>query len=336
MAELLKSKRIFFPSGKQREFLLQSKNDLCCTWKILAKIAGTGVHNLAGWRNEKNSMSLHALERICKKRNREIPTDIVIKDAYWHVTKGAKAGGKAIVKKYGIIGGDQEYRKKKWQAWWEKEGKFKPSEITKALPFKKPILSEELAEFVGIVLGDGGISKYQITITLNSVTDKAYFQFVKKLIKNLFGIPVGLYSDSRSLAERIVISRTALVSYLTDTLGLKQGNKVKQQVDIPRWIMENRQYSIACVRGLIDTDGCTIIHRYRSKGKRYSYKKVGFTSRSHPLIHSVSDILLNLGIKHRIMKNRWDIRIEAIKDVEKYFQLVGTHNPKHLKRYKMA
>jgi hypothetical protein len=37
-----------------------------------------------------------------------------------------------------------------------------------------------------------------------------------------------------------------------------------------------------------------------------------------------------------MMKNGWDIRIEARKDVEKYFQMVGTHNPKHLKRYKVS
>lgn len=336
MAELLKSKRVFFPPGEQEEFLLQSKSDLCCTWKNLAEISGISVHNLAGWRNEKNSMSLVAVEKICKKRDMEIPKEIIIKDAYWYVTKGAKAGGKAIVKKYGVVGGDQEYRKKKWREWWEKEGKSKPSKITQALPFKEPIFSEELAEFVGIVLGDGGISKHQLTVTLNSVTDKEYLRFVQNLIEKLFKIPIGFYSHNQSLAKRLVISRTALVSYLISTIGLEKGNKVKQQVGIPQWIKENRRYSIACLRGLIDTDGCTIIHKYLSKGKKYCYKKVSFTNRSYPLILSASDILSSIGIKHRIAKDKWDVRIEAKKDVEKYFQVVGTHNPKHWKRYKIA
>jgi intein/homing endonuclease len=279
---------------------------------------------------------MYTVERICQERCADIPKGISVKERYWYVSKGASAGGRAILEKYGSVGGDPEYRKKKWREWWEKEGKFHPSKITQPLSFKKPAFSKDLAEFVGIILGDGGISRNQITVSLNRVTDREYSIFVRKLIQKLFDIPMGLYVSKRSLVDRIVISRTALVSYLTDVLGLMNGNKVRQQVDVPEWVMRNQSYAISCVRGLIDTDGCIIIHRYLSKGKEYHYKKIGFTSRSHPLLRSVSVILSDLRIKHRMMKNGWDIRIEARKDVEKYFQMVGTHNPKHLKRYKVS
>lgn len=336
MAEQLNSKRVIFPSGEQSKFLFQSKEEFFGTWENLAEISKTSVRNLSGWRNEKNSMSLFAVEQICKRRKIKMPRNIVIKDAYWYAKKGAVAGGRAIVKKYGVVGGNQEYRKKKWREWWEREGKFKPSKITQTLPFKKPKFSKDLAEFVGIMLGDGGISNHQFTVTLNTITDKNYSEFVQKLIKDLFEVSVGIYYNKQSLAERIVVSRTDLILYLIDAVGLEEGNKVRQQVDIPLWVKGNRHYSVACLRGLIDTDGCIILHQYLSKGKRYCYKKIGFTSRSYPLLKSASDILLILGIKHRIMKNGWDIRIEARKDVEKYFQVVGTHNPKHWNRYKMA
>lgn len=335
MAEQLNSKRVIFPKGKQKEFLLQSKEDFFGTWEKLAEVAGTSERNLNDWRNEKISMSLFAVEQICKKREREIPENIVIKDAYWYTKQGSSAGGKAVLKKYGIVGGDPEQRKKKWREWWEREGHLNPSKITKALPFKKPIFSEDLAEFVGIMLGDGGMSDYQFTVTLHRITDKKYSLFVRRLIKKLFDVQVGEYCDKKFLADSLVVSRVGIVKYCED-LGLKKGSKVRQQVDIPSWVKKNQCYSIACLRGLIDTDGCIILHKYLSKGKRYCYKKIGFTSRSHPLLQSASGTLLILGIKHRIMKNGWDIRIEARKDVEKYFQIVGTHNPKHLERYKMA
>lgn len=336
MAESLNCQRVFFPPGEQRNFILSAKKDLRATWEDLGLIAGTGARNLIGWKNEKNSMTLAAVRRICKKKNCEMPEGIVLKSAYWYVEKGAKAGGKALVEKYGTVGGDEEYRKKKWREWWEREGKFKPSLITEPLPFKKPEFSEELAEFVGILLGDGGISEHQITITLNSVTDKEYLGFVRKLVERLFEIPMGFYSHKKSLARRIVISRTALISYLIDTIGLEKGNKVRQQVDIPQWVKENRQYSIACVRGLIDTDGCAIIHQYFSKGKKYRYVKVGFTSRSHPLLKSVGRTLSELGIGYRIMKDGFSIRIESQDSVKKYFEIVGTSNKKHEIRYKIA
>ncbi len=336
MAEQLKSKRVFFPTGKQAEFLLQSRKCLDCTWQEVAEICRTSTRNLSGWRCEKPSMTLSALEAICQKRKIVLPDSIVVKDAYWYTKKGASFGGRAIMEKYGKVGGDENYRKKKWQEWWEKEGKLNPSKITKPLPFTKPKFSADLAEFVGIMLGDGGISDHQITVTLNRVTDRKYFGFVEKLIKQLFDVSVTAYAHKKSLAQRVVVSRVTLVKYLVSVVGLHEGSKVRQQVDIPAWIKESSLYSIACLRGLIDTDGCIILHRYRSKGKRYCYKKIGFTSRSHPLLQSVSDILLILGIKHRILKNKWDIRIEAQEEVKKYFQVVGTHNPKHLKRYILA
>jgi intein/homing endonuclease len=204
------------------------------------------------------------------------------------------------------------------------------------LPFKKPEFSEELAEFVGIMLGDGGMSEHQMTVTLHRVTDKAYSLYVRRLIKKLFGLKAGIYCDRQFLADSIVISRTNLVKYSMERLGLKKGNKVRQQVDIPLWVKGNERYRVACLRGLVDTDGCVILHKYLSKGKAYCYKKIGFTSRSYPLLSSVSTILLGIGIRHRIMKNGWDIRIEAREEVEKYFRVVGTSNPKHWKRYKMA
>lgn len=114
---------------------------------------------------------------------------------------------------------------------------------------------------------------------------------------------------------------------------VEKGNKVRQQVDIPEWVKKKRPYAIACLRGLIDTDGCVIIHRYRSRGKLYRYGKIGYTSRSFPLLTAASGILSELGIGHRMMKGGYDIRIEAMEEVKKYFQIVGTSNPKHLKRY---
>lgn len=333
MAELLNYKRAFFPKGKQRAFILESKADLGCTWTDFAALAKTSVRNLSGWRAEKNSMSLHAVQEICKKRCMKLPTTIVVRDAFWNASTAAKVGGKAIIKKYGKVGGNETYRKQKWHDWWRREGKYKQNSITHPQSFKKAHPSPRLAEFFGIMLGDGGMNTYQFTITLNTVTDKAYLKFVTELIENLFDVPVGIRILQGVAATRIFVSRVTLISYL-NSLGLTKGNKITRQIDIPLWILHNDSYARACLRGLIDTDGCIILHRYRSKGSVYHYTKIGFTSRSQPLVDSVCTILSHLEIKHRVMKNGYDVRIEACKDVERYFRIVGTHNLKHLKRYK--
>ncbi len=109
---------------------------------------------------------------------------------------------------------------------------------------------------------------------------------------------------------------------------------MKQRFDIPDWIKENRDYMIACIRGLVDTDGSVFTHRYRVNGKMYAYKKIYFSSSSPPLIKTVHDFLTNEGFYARISKAGVHIRIESIAGVKRYMEIIGSSNPKHWKRYK--
>lgn len=335
MAESLKSKRVkFIKTGDQGRFLLNAKNELDLSHDQFSRKLGVCSRTLRDWEKEKFNMSLGAVNFICKKLKIKIPKNIEILDNYWYVVKGAKKGGINNYKKYGVVGGDQKIRKEKWQEWWDKEGKFnKHSVIGKRMPIKKPRRSAELAEFVGIVLGDGGISEMQVTITLHRITDREYSFFVRKLIKKLFGVVPGEYCNLSALADSIVVSRKELVEFCVQGLGLKVGNKIKNQVDIPDWIKNNKKYFIACVRGLVDTDGSIYNHKYISGGKKYSYKKISFTSLSKPLARSVYAFLKENNINPGLYKEK-DVKLESQADVARYFSIFGSHNPKHLKRYK--
>ena len=323
--------RVFFPKGAQKKFIntILSKVSV----KEAAELCNLSERTIRDWRREKFLMDLDALRKICKEIGIRLPSNIELRDDYWYVAHGSSAGGTAVLKKYGRIGGDPEYRKKKWYEWWEREGKYKKHPIINIVkPIRKPPFSGELAEFVGIVLGDGGITQRQITITFHSKDEKEYSEFVTNLIKSLFDVPVGIYYDKKYFALDLNISRSELVRFCIEKLGLKQGNKIKQQVDIPDWIKQNKLYSIACLRGLIDTDGCVFIHRYKVNGKWYSYKKLAFTNYSKPLQESVFNILENIGLNPRLAQGR-DVRLDGIEDMQKYFQLVGFNNTRHLKRY---
>jgi len=326
------SKRVLFKPKEQKKFLNQSKKITGLSWVELAQLLKISNRTLTDWKREKFSMSLKAVKLLSKRAGLRFPENVEVKNPFWYVYKGAKIGGFAVYKKYGYIGGDPEKRKKKWYEWWEREGKYKKHPfINVCIPIKKPRKSKELAEFIGIAIGDGGISKYQIVITLHKIDDLEYSKFVNNLMKKLFGISPSIYYRPNYSVINITISRVELVKFFVK-MGLRIGNKIQQGINIPKWIKNNNRYKIACLRGLIDTDGSIIIHKYRSRGKYYTYKKIGFTSRSPFLLKSVSEILNGLNIKHRFMK-RYDIRIEAKEDVKNYFKIVGTHNPKHLKRY---
>ena len=324
------SKRVKFASGAQTRFIVYLEKTLALGLIDLAKIAEVNRRTIYDWKREKFSMSLSALKKMCLKAGTPIPRSVKVKDPFWYVSNGGKIGGPAVIKKYGRVPVDPEYRKVRWQEWWKHEGKFISRQIYTPLPFKKPTISNELAEFIGIMMGDGGMSKYQISIVLHHLDDKKYGQYVTKLMEKLFGVIPTIRHIPDISVNTYTISRMELVKYLYG-LGLVIGNKIKQQIDIPDWIKSNRQYWIGCIRGLMDTDGSVVIHKYFSNSKYYTYKKLDFTSRSSLLLGSVSGILTELGIKNRMRKD--NIRIEAQKDVKTYFNIVGSHNPKHIKRY---
>jgi len=298
-----------------------------------ARACGLSERTIRDWRREKLSVDFVALQKLCRLANVFFPSNVKIKERYWYVNKGAFAGWKSVVKKYGKIPVDSAYRKRKWYEWWEKEGKYKQGFFNSPKPIKEPIFSEELAEFTGIVLGDGGISKYQITITLHDKEDKQYSIFVAALIKKLFNVPVGICHRKNNSTIGLIISRVGLVRFFQKKIGLKAGDKIKQQIDIPPWIKRNKRYSVACLRGLVDTDGCIFNHRYKVNGKLYQYKKIAFTSHSKPLRRSVFNILKDNGFWPRLAP-RNDVRLDRVGDVERYFKVVIPHNPKYLKKYR--
>jgi hypothetical protein len=197
---------------------------------------------------------------------------------------------------------------------------------------KTPERSVELAKFIGIMLGDGGMrSKYQLTVSFNYKTDREFAKYVGKLIERLFAVEHFIAKKKDSLGADIVISSAGLIDFLKKQ-GLLVGNKVKNQVDIPMWVKRNKKFQKACLSGLVDTDGSLYPHRYKVNNKWYEYLKLDFASSSKPLLNSVYVILTNLGIKASLRGVH--ITISTKKDINKYFAKIGSSNIKFAERWK--
>lgn len=181
------------------------------------------------------------------------------------------------------------------------------------------------------MLGDGGLSTYQATVTLHSIDDAEYAEYISNLIKKLFKINPSMRPAKKAKAVNVVISRINVVSFLT-RCGLPVGDKIRYGIDMPSWIAKNPRYRKACMRGLFDTDGSVFTHHYFSKGKEYRYKKLSFTSASPKLLASAHETLRLYGMRPRIGSNR-DVRLDSINDVQTFFSIIGSSNSKHWKRY---
>jgi len=325
-------RRIIFSKNKQGRFLLETKDKLKLSWPNFAQKINVHKRTLNDWKREKYSIPFSVVLKICEIANVSMPMNIEIKERYWYVRKAGKIAGKLTYKRYGAIGGNPEIRKQKWRSWWARIGKFRlsPSFISKEIkkPNKKSIA---LAEFAGIVMGDGGITKRQVTISLNYKTDKEYIIFVKNLIKDLFNIEAALYKREKESIINIVVSRTQLVLFCR-SIGLKIGNKIEQNLDIPKWIKKNKKFSAACIRGLMDTDGCIFNECHHINGRQYCYPRLSLVSASKQLRLSVFNVLKQLDFSPVIRNNR-SVQLEKREEIIRYFEKIGTNNFKHKKRY---
>jgi len=329
MAKLDNYKRVSLPKGGQNKLLNNILSKI--STKEAAKLCSRSERTIRDWRREKFLIDIESLRKLSKKTNILIPSNIKLKDRWWYVHLGASIGGKIVWEKYGSIG-DPEYRKKKWYEWWEKEGKYNKNAIGHIKSIHIPRLSEKVAEFTGIVMGDGSLTKNQLQITLNKEDDKLYAKFIKKLIKEIFKVPVSIYQIKNKKAIILAVSRKKLVEFCHKNLNLPIGHKIKQGLDIPNWIKKNIKFQKACIRGLIDTDGCIFNEIHHINGKTYSYKRLNFTSASPKLIQSVFFLLKQFNFSPKIRGDR-SVQIEKKDKIKQYFKIIGTHNPKHLKRY---
>ena len=177
-----------------------------------------------------------------------------------------------------------------------------------------------MAEFVGILLGDGHLSLSQVSVTLGKKDE--YADHVMDLMENLFHArPKKILTKRKDVV--IYIGSTMLVRWFV-SMGLVH-NKVQYQVDFPRWIFKNRKYMTRTLKGFFDTDGSVYKLRY---GAQMSY-----CNKSKPLLKSARIMLLELGYSPSKINNSKNIYLTRRQDLFRYLREIGFGNKKHEKRF---
>ncbi|MFH0912257.1 MAG: LAGLIDADG family homing endonuclease [Patescibacteria group bacterium] len=196
-----------------------------------------------------------------------------------------------------------------------------------------PNESKELAELFGIIFGDGGINNdWQLVITLNSNSDLEYSQYIDRLLRKLFEINVYIRKRPNQNALVLICSGSNLLDFLVGK-GAVRGNKVVQQIDIPKWINDNPEYQKAFVRGCVDTDGCLFIHNHIVRNAPYHNIGFCFTNSSKKLIISTAKILKEVGINPHITDEGRRIYLYSVPSVISYLNIFGSSNPRILNKY---
>ncbi len=188
-----------------------------------------------------------------------------------------------------------------------------------------------MAELVGILLGDGSFyvakNNHETDIALDT-KEMNYKNYVKDLLKTNTGAYVWEKRVRHVNCVHLRISsKKHTMALLRISLG-KPGNKIKNKVTIPRWIWNNNSFLKSCVRGLMDTDGSIS----RLEPQWPNLFQLSFKNNNKRLLDDVRKAFIKLNFHpSRIFGNR--LVITRQKEIERYFETVGSKNDTHLKKY---
>jgi len=170
---------------------------------------------------------------------------------------------------------------KVWRDKMKMEGKIK----SEYLPLKK---DGDLAELVGVILGDGHIRPYPRTEELSIFSNSNNPMFVKRyagLIEKVFGRKptASLHSASNCIRIRIYEKE------ISKRLGIPFSPRGKLKITVPSWILGKKSYIVRYLRGLYEAEGSHSIHK-----ATYTYK-VQFANRNVSMLENVFRLVLKLG-----------------------------------------
>jgi len=188
------------------------------------------------------------------------------------------------------------FKKKKIDnfARWRKEMK-RLGKIKSSYPRIKH--NGDLAELIGVVSGDGHIRKFPRTESLSIFSNSNNPGFIKryaKLVEKLFDKKASLTQHGIGVnCIRIRIYQKEI----SRRLKIISGSRKEQNIKIPRWILENKNYIKRYLRGLYEAEGSFCIHK-----PTYTYKFL-FRNANGSLLNNVYRALKILGFHPHRSKN---------------------------------
>jgi DNA-binding transcriptional regulator WhiA len=155
---------------------------------------------------------------------------------------------------------------------------------------------QKLAYLVGIALGDGNLSNPNgRAIRLRVSCFSGYPKLMNEIIQTIQAL---LPRNKVSMVKRqgrcfdISVYSNKLEELIPWKVG--EGSKIEQSAHVPNWILTNPKFSKACLRGLIQTDGCIYVDR--------GYQMVNFTNNIERLALDVRKMMEDLGFKPNYLK----------------------------------
>lgn len=309
--------RVKFAEGEQRSFIKKAigKNSLSAFCKANAEKINTKYSTFKDYFQETQTLPRGLFLFLTDYGKVQI-SDFnfkIIKKNWWQSDAGKK-GATSLLRKYSRAellerrakGGKNSAKK------WANE-----NEITAEI-------NEEIAELAGAYLGDGTITTHFVRFFGDVRYDIKYCEYLQQLIERNFNLSGKIRIPAGRNLCYLEVSSKSLCNYFNNKLGIKFGDKIKNKTTIPKEIAENEKLLLACIRGLVDTDG--------SVSKDNTTISIRFDSHNKAIINQLEE--LNQKIKLFTFRNAYQIGTKNTSAIEGYFKRVGSSNLRHIIRFR--
>ncbi len=193
--------------------------------------------------------------------------------------------------------------KSNFDEWQQKNRKSYP-EFTK---------DETLAELYGTILGDGFIERHprteRLIISFNA-EEIAHIDRIKGILTHIFGKTPSLRCRNDSNCTDLSLYE----KHIAKRLSLPLGKKAHHELRIPSWIWEKKDYLLACLKGLFESDGCWTIDK-----NNYT-SVISFRNNQQHLLDDVYNALIRLG--YNPQRRKLDVRLARKAEVSSFIEKI--------------
>lgn len=206
-------------------------------------------------------------------------------------------------------------------------------------------LSVDLAEETGWHIGDGTMNFYlnqgeiKGTYALRGhIKDDLthYDKIIKQIYTKLYGFVPHLRFMKSTGVYGFQVWSSDIVNFKHNILGLPLGKK--NNIKIPRDLLVSKDYKIALIRGIFDTDGTLYLEPQNNK----LYPRIHITTISKQLAKQLQKILSDLNFrvtlhleprKYKGWNDLYVISIRGDKMLNKWFKIIKPQNQKHINNF---
>lgn len=196
---------------------------------------------------------------------------------------------------------------KVWRDAMKAEGKIKSE-------YSPLVKNGDLAELIGVVLGDGHICVYPRCEELRLISNSNSTGFIERyaiLMGNVFNKKPYIIQSQQSNSTKIGFYE----KLISKRIGIPTGARKDLKIEVPKWILKNQEYVIRYLRGLYEAEGSFCVHE-----PTYTHKFL-FANRNVSMLDNVLSLMQGLGFHPHMSKDQ--VQISRKEEVYRAMKVLG-------------